>query len=69
MAAVATGAEMCLVPELPSPWFQQVSNLIRRAIIVAAEAWKPGADALVGDLNKTSDVPGWEFRTTVLGYT
>jgi 6-phosphofructokinase 1 len=77
MAASATGAELCLVPELPSPSVQQISDLIRRAyaegkphvIIVAAEGWKPGVDALVGELNKASDMTGWEFRTTVLGYT
>jgi 6-phosphofructokinase 1 len=77
MSAAATGAELCLVPEMPSPSIQQISDTIRHAyaqgkphaIIVAAEGWKPGVDALVRDLNKASDMTGWDFRTTVLGYT
>jgi 6-phosphofructokinase 1 len=61
---------------LPSPSIQQISDLIRRAYaegkphaIIATEGWKPGVDALVADLNKASDMTGWDFRTTVLGYT
>lgn len=77
MAASATGCEVCLVPELPSPPMEQISNAITAAytkgkphcIVVVAEGWKPGKDALVEYLNSKQEETGFDVRTTVLGYT
>ena len=77
MAASATGAEVCLVPELPSPPMEQIANVITNAytkgkphcIVVVAEGWKPGTQALVKYLNQNQEKTGFDVRTTVLGYT
>lgn len=77
MAATATGAEACLVPELPSPSMENIANVITRAytkgkphcIIIVAEGWKPGTQALVKYLNDHQESTGFDVRTTVLGYT
>ena len=77
MAASATGAEVCLVPELKSPSMEEIANVISKAyskgkphcILVVAEGWKPGASALVKYLNDHQDSTGFDCRLTVLGYT
>ena len=77
MAASATGAQVCLVPEVPSPPMEQIADQITSAytkgkphcIVVVAEGWKPGAQALVKYLNEKQEETGFDVRTTVLGYT
>lgn len=77
MAASATGAEVCLVPEIPSPSMDSIADTITDAytkgkphcIVVVAEGWKPGTNALVKFLNDKRDATGFDVRTTVLGYT
>lgn len=77
MAASATGAEVCLVPEVPAPPMQNIADAITKAymtgkphaIVVVAEGWKPGAQELVKYLNDNQDLTGFDVRTTVLGYT
>ena len=77
MAASATGAEVCLVPELPAPPMEKIADEITEAytkgkphcIVVVAEGWKPGTDALVKYLNSQQEETGFDVRTTVLGYT
>lgn len=77
MAATATGAEVCLVPEIPSPPMEKIAQTITdaytkgkpHAIVVVAEGWKPGTQELVKYLNSKQDETGFDVRTTVLGYT
>ena len=77
MAASATGAEVCLVPEMPSPSMEKIAEVITNAytlgkphcILVVAEGWKPGTEELVKFLNSKQDETGFDVRTTVLGYT
>lgn len=77
MAASATGAEVCLCPEIPSPPMEKIADVITNAytkgkphcILVVAEGWKPGTQALVDFLQKRQEVTGFDVRTTVLGYT
>ncbi|EAX94647.1 Phosphofructokinase family protein [Trichomonas vaginalis G3] len=77
MSAAATGAEVCLVPEIPSPPMEKIADAITNAytkgkpyaIIVVAEGWKPGINKLVEFLNSKQDETGFDVRTTVLGYT
>jgi len=77
MAASATGAEMCLVPEVAPPPMEEIGDVITdaymkgkpHAIVVVAEGWKPGTDALVKWLNDHQEATGFDVRTTVLGYT
>jgi 6-phosphofructokinase 1 len=78
MAASATGAELCLVPEQTHAYTpQQVADVITKAymkgkphaVIVVAEGWKPGTDQLVQYLQAQEKETGFDVRTTVLGYT
>lgn len=77
MAASATGAEVCLVPELPAPPLEDIATAITNAytkgkphcIVVVAEGWKPGTQTLVKYLNDKQEETGFDVRTTVLGYT
>jgi 6-phosphofructokinase 1 len=78
MAASATGAELCLVPEEQHAYTpQQVADVITNAymkgkphaVIVVAEGWKPGVDTLVQYLQSHEKETGFDVRTTVLGYT
>lgn len=77
MAAAATGAEVCLVPEMKAPKMEDIVDVITNAymsgkphaIAVVAEGWKPGTDALVKYLQDQQESTGFDVRTTVLGYT
>lgn len=77
MAASATGAEVCLVPEIKAPPMEKIAQAITdayvkgkpHAIVVVAEGWKPGTQALVKFLQEHQDTTGFDVRTTVLGYT
>ena len=77
MAATACGAEACLIPEDNSLTMEKISEIITAAytkgkphcIIVVAEGWKPGTDALVKYLNDRQEYTGFDVRTTKLGYT
>jgi 6-phosphofructokinase 1 len=78
MAASATGAELCLVPEQqPGYTMQQIADVITaaymkgkpHAVIIVAEGWKPGTDALIQYLQSQEKETGFDVRPTVLGYT
>jgi 6-phosphofructokinase 1 len=77
MAASAAGAEVCLVPELPSADMEAIAARITGAyirgkphcILVVAEGCKPGTKELVKFLNDHQETTGFDVRTTVLGYT
>ena len=76
-AASATGAEVCLVPEIPAPPLSTIADAITAAytkgkphcIVVVAEGWKPGTQELVKYLNAKQEEMGFDVRPTVLGYT
>lgn len=77
MAASATGAEACLVPEIPAPPMEEIAKIVTNAythgkphaVIVVAEGWSPGTNELVKFLNSKEEETGFDVRTTVLGYT
>jgi 6-phosphofructokinase 1 len=77
MAASASGAEVCIVPELPTPNMDAIAEKITGAyirgkphcILVVAEGSNPGTKELVKFLNEHQDTTGFDVRTTVLGYT
>jgi 6-phosphofructokinase 1 len=77
MAASAAGAEVCIVPELPTPKMELIAARITGAyirgkphcILVVAEGSKPGTKEIVKFLNDNQDTTGFDVRTTVLGYT
>ncbi|OHT00392.1 Phosphofructokinase family protein [Tritrichomonas foetus] len=77
MAASATGAEVCLIPEIDPPPMEKIAEVLTaaytkgksHAICVVAEGWKPGASALVKYLQDNQDKTGFDVRPTVLGYT
>jgi 6-phosphofructokinase 1 len=77
MAASATGAEVCLIPEIEPPPMENIAEVITNAytkgkphaIILVAEGWKPGTDKLVKFLQDHQESTGFDVRTTVLGYT
>lgn len=78
MAATATGAEVCLIPEekgkvsmedIAKTLMDAYTKGKSHAICVVAEGWKPGALELVKFLNQKQEETGFDIRETVLGYT
>ncbi|OHS96263.1 Phosphofructokinase family protein [Tritrichomonas foetus] len=77
MAAAATGAEVCLIPEEKAPPMEKIAQALTNAytkgkphaICIVAEGWKPGTNELVKYLQENEEITGFDVRTTVLGYT
>jgi 6-phosphofructokinase 1 len=75
VSGIAGGAEMVLIPEVETP-FDEIHRLIEdayirgkpRCIIIVAEGWKPGMEALAGQLREHKDDLGFSVRVTRLGY-
>ena len=75
MSAIAGGAEMALIPETATS-LDDVSRTLKDAyvrgkahcIIIVAEGWKPGINALGAFLNEQKAELGFEVRTIVLGH-
>jgi 6-phosphofructokinase 1 len=75
MSAISGGAELALIPEQPAS-LEEVSNTLKEAyilgkahcIIIVAEGWKPGIQALEAHLKEHKADLGFEVRTSVLGY-
>ncbi len=75
VSGIAGGAEMVLIPEVETP-FDEVHRLIEDAyirgkphcIIIVAEGWKPGMEALAEQLREHKDDLGFSVRVTRLGY-
>jgi 6-phosphofructokinase 1 len=75
MAGIAGGAEIITIPEIDTSG-DQIANDLKdvyakgkpHAIIVAAEGAKYNAKALSEYFSSDSKLPGFELRTTVLGY-
>ncbi len=75
MSGIAGGAEMILLPEVEtSP--QEVADALKDAylrgkahcIIIVAEGYKPGIEAVAAYLKERQEELGFEVRTTVLGH-
>jgi 6-phosphofructokinase 1 len=75
ISGIAGGAEMVLIPEVETP-FDEIRQFIEKAyvrgkphcIIIVAEGWKPGMEALADQLRKHQDDLGFSVRVTRLGY-
>jgi len=75
MSGIAGGAEMILVPEVETS-LEEVASALKDAylrgkahcIIVVAEGYKPGIDAVAAYLTERREELGFEVRTTVLGH-
>ncbi len=75
MSGIAGGAEMILLPEVEtSP--EEVASALKNAylrgkahcIIIVAEGYKPGLEAVASYLTERREELGFEVRTTVLGH-
>jgi 6-phosphofructokinase 1 len=75
MSGIAGGAEMILCPEVPTR-LEAVADALKDAylrgkahcIMVVAEGYKPGVEAVAQFLKDRREELGFEVRTTVLGH-
>jgi 6-phosphofructokinase 1 len=75
MAGIAGGAEMILIPEIPTP-LEEVADCLSEAylrgkahgIILVAEGYKPGTQAVLDYLDGRKEELGFSMRVTVLGH-
>jgi 6-phosphofructokinase 1 len=75
MGSIAGGAELVLIPEIETS-LDDVAQVLADAyvrgkahcIIIVAEGWHPGTQALVEYLRERQGELGFEVRTTVLGH-
>jgi 6-phosphofructokinase 1 len=75
ISGIVGGAEMVLIPEVETP-FDAITRTIENAyirgkthcLIIVAEGWKPGMEALVDELREHHDDLGFSVRVTRLGY-
>lgn len=75
MGAIAGGAELMLIPEIETS-LEDVARVLSDAyvrgkahcIIIVAEGWHPGTQALAEYLKGREQELGFEVRTTVLGH-
>jgi 6-phosphofructokinase 1 len=75
ISGIVGGAEMVLIPEVETS-FEDVAKLVEgsyirgkpHCIIIIAEGWKPGAEALAAELRAHQDDLGFSVRVTRLGY-
>ncbi|NIO68222.1 MAG: 6-phosphofructokinase [Anaerolineae bacterium] len=75
MGGVAGGAEMVLIPEVETTLEEVAQGLLdayirgkAHCIIVVAEGYKPGCQAIVDYLKERREELGFEVRVTVLGH-
>ena len=74
-SGIAGGAEIVLVPEVETT-YDEITDKIEAAyirgkphcIIVVAEGWKPGTEALAEYLSSRQETVGFSVRLTRLGY-
>ena len=75
-SGIAGGAEMILVPEREGPSMELISKTVEEAylagkghcIMVIAEGWKPGTQAVADFLTSHKEDLGFDVRVTVLGH-
>jgi 6-phosphofructokinase 1 len=75
MGGVAGGAEMVLIPEVETTLEEVAQGLLdayirgkAHCIIVVAEGYKPGTQAIVDHLKERREELGFDVRLTVLGH-
>jgi 6-phosphofructokinase 1 len=75
MGGVAGGAEMVLIPEVETTLEEVAQGLLdayirgkAHCVVVVAEGYKPGTQAIVDYLNERREELGFEVRVTVLGH-
>ena len=75
MGGVAGGAEMVLIPEIETTLEEVAQGLLdayirgkAHCIIVVAEGYKPGCQAIVDYLKERREELGFDVRVTVLGH-
>ncbi len=74
-SGIAGGAEMVLCPEIETP-IEEIIDTVEEAyirgkahcIIVVAEGWKPGTDAVAQELKERKEELGFSVRVTRLGH-
>lgn len=74
-SGIAGGAEMVLCPEIETA-FEEIIETVEdsyikgkaHCIIVVAEGWKPGTDALAQELKERKEELGFSVRVTRLGH-
>ncbi|MBN1581290.1 MAG: 6-phosphofructokinase [Anaerolineae bacterium] len=75
MSGIAGGAEQILIPEIPTP-LEKVAQCLTDAyikgkthgIVIVAEGYKPGTQALLRYLEERKEELGFSMRVTVLGH-
>ncbi len=75
-SGLAGGAELVLVPEREGPPMEKIADVVVDAyvrgkghcIIVIAEGWKPGTQAIADYLRSRHEELGFDVRVTVLGH-
>jgi 6-phosphofructokinase 1 len=75
MSGIAGGAEMILVPEIPTP-VEKVAEILTDAymrgkthgIVIVAEGYEPGTEAVLTYLEQHKEELGFSMRLTVLGH-
>lgn len=75
-SALVTGAEMCLIPEIPGTNLSEIAKKLQEAcmtgkpqcITIVSRGWKPGVDELTKYLQNHDDETDLLVRETVLGY-
>lgn len=75
-AGLAGGAELILVPEREGPALEKIAQTVADAyvrgkghcILVIAEGWKPGTQAVAEYLEARTEELGFDVRVTVLGH-
>ena len=75
MSGIAGGAELILIPEVPTP-VATVAEVLADAyvrgkshgIVIVAEGYKPGMGAVLKHLEERKDELGFSMRVTVLGH-
>ena len=75
-SGIAGGAEIILIPEREGPSMEVISETVVDAylagkghcIIVIAEGWQPGTQAVAEYLKSHREEHGFDVRVTVLGY-
>lgn len=75
-AAIVSGAEMCLIPEVPCTDVDALAEKMSRVVnkgktqclTIVSRGWKPGIDALSEALSKREAETDLLVRKTILGY-
>ncbi|MFP4393882.1 MAG: ATP-dependent 6-phosphofructokinase [Anaerolineales bacterium] len=76
VSGLAGGAELILLPEREGPTLDKIADVVVEAyvrgkghcIVVIAEGWEPGTQAVADHLSSQKENLGFDVRVTVLGH-